>query len=162
MSAAIRFVAVALLLLLPRLAPVEAAEAGRAVAVVVAAQTGRALNMEGLALVYRRKTRFWIDGAKIIPVNLSATNPLRQQFSRVVLGSSVEDLERFWDDMYFHGESPPYVLSSEEAVLRFVARTPGAVGYVGYCNVDFRVKVVLVFTAVGRVGEDTARASCAR
>jgi ABC-type phosphate transport system substrate-binding protein len=51
-------------------------------------------------------------------------------------------------------------LSSQEAVLRFVAQTPGAVGYVSYCVVDARVKVALVITAAGQVSEDNAKINC--
>jgi ABC-type phosphate transport system substrate-binding protein len=44
--------------------------------------------------------------------------------------------------MYFHGVQPPYVLASDEAVIRFVVSTPGAIGYVSNCLADRRVTVV--------------------
>jgi len=139
-----------------------AAEPERAVAVIVAASHGKNPGIEDLALIYRRKKLFWADGTKVNPVNLPSTHPLRRLFSQVVLGASPEDLEKYWNNMYFHGVSPPFVLSSEEAVMRFVAQTPGAVGYVSYCDVDTRVKVELVLTASGPISEDAAKATCAR
>jgi hypothetical protein len=89
-----------------------------------------ALSKEELGRVYRRKKLFWESGEKIIPVNLPAAYPLRQRFSRLVLGLLPEGMEAYWNEQYFHGISPPYVLASEVAVLQFVATTPGAIGYV--------------------------------
>ncbi len=40
------------------------------------------------------------------------------------------------------GISPPHVVASQEAVMRFVANTPGVIGYVAACKVDKRVKVI--------------------
>ncbi|MEO7325051.1 MAG: hypothetical protein ABIW82_09510 [Dokdonella sp.] len=53
-------------------------------------------------------------------------------------------MENFWREMYFNGVFPPYVLDSEQAVLLFVSKTPGAVGYVTSCKHDAGVRVVLV------------------
>ena len=33
-------------------------------------------------------------------------------------------------------------MGSEEAVIRFVATTPGAIGYVSHCHADHRVIIV--------------------
>lgn len=76
------------------------------------------------------RRRFWHDGTRIVPVNLPASSPVRDAFSRAVLGSPARDLVAFWNDLYFHGTLPPPVLPSERAVMLFVARTPGAAGYV--------------------------------
>lgn len=140
----------------------RAAEPEAVIAVVVAANHAKPPKNNEVALIFRRKKLFWADGTKVNPVNLPANDLLRRTFSQVVLGASPEDLEAYWNGMYFHGVSPPFVLSSEEAVLRFVAQTPGAIGYVSYCKVDSRVKIVSLFTASGPVGEGAARAACAR
>ena len=100
-------------------------------------------SRDELARIYRRKTFFWNDGAKVIPVNLPATHPLRRSFSRLVLGALPEDLAAYWNAQYFHGIAPPYVLASEEAVLQFVATTPGAIGYVNATAVNGQVHVLL-------------------
>ena len=84
---------------------------------------------------------------------------MRQRFSQRVLRISPEEMERYWNDMYFHGVSPPHVLASPEAVLRFVAQTAGAIGYVAYCDADPRVRVALVLTSAGPVSETEPRPS---
>jgi ABC-type phosphate transport system substrate-binding protein len=101
------------------------------------------LDREELGLIFKLKKRFGSDGQRIQPVNLSANHSLRRAFSMQIFGHNPEELEDYWRDMYFHGVQPPYVLASEEAVIRFVAATPGAIGYVSQCLVDHRVSVVM-------------------
>jgi hypothetical protein len=42
----------------------------------------------------------------------------------------VKEMAPYWNERYFHGTRPPPSLASEQAVLLYVARTEGAVGYV--------------------------------
>ena len=114
------------------------------VAVVVAAQgPATSLTMEELAQVFRRRRQF-VGGQRVQPINLPAAHALRRFFSQAVLQQAPEDMEDYWRDMYFNGVFPPFVLASEEAVLRFVASTPGAIGYVSACALDRRVTVLLM------------------
>lgn len=127
------------------LAPCHGAGRTADIAVVVGAGQAAAHGLDAatLARIYRRKMLYWPDGGKIEPVNLPAATPLRSQFSQLALKMEPEELESYWNQQYFQGVFPPYVLSSEEAVLRFVADTPGAIGYVSACTVDPRVAVLL-------------------
>lgn len=125
------------------MAPVVQAAEGR-VAVVVAAQSpATSLTLEELAQVFRRRRQF-VGGQRVQPINLPAAHALRRFFSQAVLQQAPEDMEDYWRDMYFNGIFPPFVLASEEAVLRFVASTPGAIGYVSACALDRRVTVLLM------------------
>jgi len=67
---------------------------------------------------------------------------LRQQFSKVILGSAPNSQRQYWNGQYFNGILPPYVVNSEEAVIRYVANTKGAIGYIDACHLDKRVKAV--------------------
>ena len=42
----------------------------------------------------------------------------------------------YWNERYFHGTRPPPSLASEQAVLLYVARTRGGVGYVKADSAD--------------------------
>ncbi|WP_052367405.1 type 2 periplasmic-binding domain-containing protein [Algiphilus aromaticivorans] len=112
------------------------------------------LNPTRLSLIYRRKLRFWLDGRRIHPINLPVAHPLRQRFSQIVLGSSPKALEDYWRERYFLGIEPPFVVHSTEAMIRIVAQTKGALGYVDACDVDARVRVLLY------VGSNTQRRPC--
>jgi ABC-type phosphate transport system substrate-binding protein len=123
----------------------EPLRAEEMVAVIVPAASllTDAPSREELASIYGRKKLFWENGARIIPVNLPAAHPLRRSFSRLVLGAPPEAMAAYWNAQYFHGIAPPYVLASEEAVLQFVATTPGAIGYVSASAVNRQVRVLL-------------------
>ena len=100
-------------------------------AVVVHQEPGTGdLEASQIRRVFLLRQRFWSDGTPVAPVNLPANSPLRETFSRLVLGQSTRDLAEYWKDLYFHGTQPPPVLDSEEAVLLYVARTRGGIGYV--------------------------------
>ncbi len=100
------------------------------------------INHGKLKLIYLRKQRYWPKGVPIKPVNLQSSNPLRQYFSRVVIGSAPNTQVQYWNGQYFNGILPPYVVNSEEAVIRYVANTKGAIGYVDACKLDKRVKTL--------------------
>jgi hypothetical protein len=101
-----------------------------------------ALDRASLRDIFLKRIVIDNAGKGLIPLNLPPDNPLRTAFSAVVLRKGPEALQRFWNERYFHGLSPPYVVRSQEAMLRFLAETPGAVGYVASCRVDKRVRVV--------------------
>jgi hypothetical protein len=112
----------------------------------VAPDSARGRNLVDL---FRRKLVVDARGNRLVPVNLPGSDPLRRAFSLAVLGLPPEDMESYWNERYFHGISPPPVVASVEAVLRFVAATPGAVGYVPRCAADGRVVVLAEIVVSG-------------
>ncbi|HMM74380.1 MAG TPA: hypothetical protein PJ986_01650 [Gammaproteobacteria bacterium] len=105
------------------------------------------LDRRGLAAIFKRKQRVTAAGAALVPVNLPASAALRIAFSRAVFAQDPAGLDTYWNERYFHGIAPPHVVNSIEAMLRFVAATPGAIGYVPACRVDARVRVLLLIPA---------------
>jgi ABC-type phosphate transport system substrate-binding protein len=103
------------------------------------------LSRDALKLIYLRKSQMDSEGNHWIPLNLPVTDPLRRSFSLSLFAMFPEEQEDFWNVQYFNGISPPKVMASEEAVVRFVASTPGSIGYVSKQKVDDRVKVLLLF-----------------
>lgn len=116
------------------------------IAVVISADqepTELKLSSNNLNLIYWRKQLFWPKGLPIKPVNLRSQNPIRLEFSKTVLGSAPNAQIDYWNGQYFNGILPPYSVNSEEAVLRYVANTKGAIGYVNACALDDRVQAML-------------------
>jgi len=119
--------------------PAPAAE----IAIVVPKdETRTGIRHEDLARIFRRKLRVSATGRVLVPVNLPVSHPLRQAFTRALLGHSPESMRDYWNEQYFHGISPPYVLASQEAVIRFVSHTPGAIAYILDCRLDARVRAI--------------------
>lgn len=107
------------------------------IAVIVAADAPPIeLEQGGLRDIYLKKIFVDTAGRKLVPVNLPPDNPLRQAFSLALFHATGDELQGYWNQRYFHGVRPPYVLGSQAAVVRFVARTPGAIGYVVPCYLE--------------------------
>lgn len=106
------------------------ATAQTAVAVVVHPAVRDSIDVATLRRLFLARQRFWNDGAPVRPVNQSPRAAVRTAFTRAALGGRVQDYTEYWNDLWFHGTAPPPTLASDQAVLLFVARTPGAIGYV--------------------------------
>ncbi len=104
------------------------------------------LTLDDLKRVYLRKSLIDANGNRWIPLNLPVSHALRQFFSLKLFDNTPEEQEQYWNEQYFQGINPPEVLSSEEAVLRFVEMTPGAIGYVRKQNVNNRVKILTLLS----------------
>jgi len=87
-------------------------------------------DREVVRRIFLLRQRTWPDGTAAHPVNLPCSSPVRDVFSTEVLRASVRDLVPYWNERYFHGTRPPPSVASEAAVLLFLERTPGGVGYV--------------------------------
>lgn len=90
-----------------------------------------AIKREELANIFLRKATRWKDGSPILPVDQSMTSPVRKSFANDVLRMPTVMVQQYWNHRTFSGlVQPPAVRLSDEAVLEFVARNPGAIGYV--------------------------------
>ncbi|HSI96608.1 MAG: hypothetical protein ACAH09_08640 [Methylophilaceae bacterium] len=151
------FIFLAAASLLPE--PVRAADEPLAV-VVPRNFSGREPGVQELALIFKRKKLAWDDGTPIQAVNLPSDHPARRHFSQRILKSAPEAQAQYWNAMYFHGVFPPHVVASPEAMLRYVAETSGAIGYVPGCKLDVRVKPVLWIDTAGVVSEGAPSFEC--
>ena len=117
---------------------------GMEIAVITGKQTPiYSIHPQDLKKIYLKIKKF-INGTRIIPINLPPKSPLRKKFQENILDMDIEQLNIYWNKMYFHGIEPPLVLSSEKAVIKFVKKVKGAIGYIKFENVDNQVKILLV------------------
>lgn len=116
-------------------------------ALVIAADSPvRQLALADVKLIYLCKSQIDNDGQRWLPLNLPANDELRRGFALALFGELPEAQEDYWNVQYFNGINPPKVMASEEAVLRFVSSTTGALGYVRLHKADRRVKVLQLLT----------------
>ncbi len=114
------------------------------IAVVVSkSMSVNAVSKEDLKKIYL-KIKIFLKGEKVIPVNLPPDSYLRNIFQEKILEMDSEQINLYWNEMYFHGVEPPLVLSSEEAVKRFIKKVKGAVGYIRLENVDSELKIIYI------------------
>ena len=117
------------------LAEASPAEEHQELVVITHPSRAIAIDADDVRRIFLRQRRFWPDGAAIVPVN-QEDGVLRELFDRVVLQSEPARLGTYWDRRYFEGVFPPITLASDEAVRRYVAAKPNAIGYVDARAVD--------------------------
>ena len=125
------------------LAPTNLAGQEGRVAVIVHPERHVTLSVEEVAQIYLRRKRMWDDGSPIVPLNLPSQTHLRSRFSLRVLRQTDARLADYWNRQYFNGILPPATLASTEAIRRYVASDPNAIGYVPAAEVNGSVRVVL-------------------
>jgi len=100
------------------------------------------VSRKELAAIYLLRIAFWPNGQRIVPVNRGAANPLRIQFSQLILHEPPMALADYWNQMHFQGVNPPVIMDSNRAVVAFVRKVPGAIGYVSATTPTDGVKVL--------------------
>ena len=87
----------------------------------------------------------WEDGGAVSPVDLLPSSPIRDGFSREVLGLAIPAaVNRMRDSAQLAGVNPPPALATDREVLAYVRLKPGAIGYVSLAADVSGVKVVSV------------------
>lgn len=95
--------------------------------------------------IFMKKTRAWPNGVAIQVVDQVLDAPARAAFSTQVLKKAARSVKNLWQQAIFSGSAiPPPELATDHDVIAFVARTPGAVGYVGAGSATAGVKVMVV------------------
>lgn len=107
------------------------------------------LSRKDVARMFLKRTRSWPDGSAVIPVDQSSRATVRVVFTKDVLEAEglekMSAVESFWQKQIFSGRgSPPPIKGSDDEVVAFVAKTPGAIGYVSEGTELGTVKIVQV------------------
>lgn len=80
---------------------------------------------------FLKKTTRWPNGDVIRPVDQAEDSGVRRRFTEDVLKRSVAAVKSYWQQIVFTGRDlPPPELGSDEEVVTFVTKHPGAIGYV--------------------------------
>ena len=102
-----------------------------------------AVSAEELSAIYLLQRTAWSNGTPVAPVNREASSPEREAFSEKIFRRSPAELSEYWNRLRFQGKIPPLVQTSDQAVLGFVRKVPGAIGYVEAAQAPAGVKVLL-------------------
>jgi len=80
--------------------------------------------------LYRGDIKTWSGGQKVVLVDLKPRGSVKDAFY-AFLGTSASRLKSIWMKNMLAGEGdPPQSFDSEDEILKEVASTPGAIGYV--------------------------------
>lgn len=98
-----------------------------------------------VADAFLKRVSRWQDGETIHPIDMRPDSLVRKAFSESVLKRSVGAVRSYWLQRVFTGrELPPPELASEEAAVRYVESTPGALGYVSIRAKRTQAKVLSI------------------
>ena len=106
-----------------------------------ASKIDKQLDANEIRRIYLKKRRY-IDTLRLIPLNLSASDPLRESFQRAIMSMSDRQLASYWAKQHYMGRRPPLTMMSVESVIAFVREVDGAIGYVPKEAVDSSVKII--------------------
>jgi ABC-type phosphate transport system substrate-binding protein len=92
---------------------------------------------------YAYDIKKWSDGQPVIVFDLKSQNGVKTTFYNF-LGKSPSRMKSIWLKKLLSGEgNPPEALNSEEELLKKVATTAGAIGFVSKANMRKDVKLLL-------------------
>jgi ABC-type phosphate transport system substrate-binding protein len=103
------------------------------VVIVNASRGPTTLNKTQVSLYFLKKVSRWNpDGeARVEPVDLAESSPVRTAFSKMVHGRSTSAIKSYWEEQIFSGtDSPPIEEASEADAIAYVRAHPNAIGYV--------------------------------
>ena len=100
------------------------------------------LTHEQISEIYLLKSSSWSDGGRIIPVNRETASETRSRFNSTVLKQDNAELAAYWNQMHFKGKMPPVIQESDQAMVAFVQKVPGAIGYVAASTPVGNAKVI--------------------
>ncbi len=101
------------------------------VAIVHPGEAHTKIERKTLRAAFGMILQVWPDGQPLTVFVFRDDDSLHQQFCRKVLGVLPYTLRRNWDRLLFSGAAQaPIVVDSPQEMLRRVATTPGAIGYI--------------------------------
>jgi TonB family protein len=130
-----------------------AQESGSFKVIVNPANPATSVSKAQLTSMFLRRTGTWDNGQPVQPVDQTEASPLRQAFSREVLGMApAAAAQRMAASPT---GDPPLSVATDREVLAYVRLKPGAIGYVSASTPVPGVKVV----PIGRGGESAGSSS---
>jgi hypothetical protein len=106
-----------------------AAAAAEMLVIVHASNSAVAADKAAIKAHFLKQKGEWEDGNKVRPADQDSE--LKASFVSKVLGMTPTDYERYWlERKYAAAEAPPKKVDDDEAMLKYVGASKGAIGYI--------------------------------
>jgi ABC-type phosphate transport system substrate-binding protein len=103
------------------------------------------LSREELSDLFLKKSSAWPNGELVLPVDQFDKTEIREGFNRHIHRKTNAAVRAYWQQRIFSGRDiPPPEKESDAAVIAFVRRNPGAIGYVSADAPVAGVKIMAV------------------
>lgn len=125
---------------------VNSAEAAGKVAIIAnKSLSEEAFNKSKLVDIFTLNKQVWDSGIKVLICEQKGDNTVKDLFYDY-LGFNYSEIQKIWIKKQFSGKAmPPKSYVSDSEVLKKVASTPGAIGYIPYEMVTKDVIVIKTF-----------------
>jgi len=112
--------------------------------IVNSANPATSLKREMVAQLFMSRKLSWSHGPAVEPVDQSMTSPIREDFSKEILGMPALGVQNYWRRRLLETrEYPPQVKANDTEVIAQVAKNAGGIGYIAVGTpVPATVKVV--------------------
>lgn len=112
------------------------------VVVIVNPANSAAIDEEQIIKIFLGQSKTFSSGAEAIAVD-QPVGALREDFGNKVLKKNPGQLKTLWARQIFTGGAkPPKELGGDDEIVKFVASTPGGIGYVDSSKANKSVKIV--------------------
>jgi ABC-type phosphate transport system substrate-binding protein len=102
------------------------------------------LSQAQLLDVFSGEVKFWSNKVRVVVFDLKPAGEAKDAFYKL-LGKTPSRMKSIWLKKLLMGEGdPPEALASEEEVLKKVAATPGAIGFVGKTKATPEVRMIVI------------------
>ena len=122
-------VLVLMAVVLAAVVPLAGADSGYRI-IVHPGVKGSQIPRATLSSIFLKQAPRWGDGSPVLPVDQSMRSPIRQSFAADVLQRPMVEVQIFWSRRMATGVTPPPVKQTDEEIVKYVAATPGSIGYV--------------------------------
>ena len=104
------------------------------------------LTKREISKLFLKKIKRWKESNEaVLPVDLVADSPIRENFSAEIHARKLSSIKAYWQKQIFSGRGvPPREKASDQEVLEYVEGNVGAIGYVSE-TIDiepYQVKIV--------------------
>ncbi len=120
------------------------ANAGEILVIANPAVPSDSLNSGVISDIYHSRKAKW-DNGDTISVAMLKKGPVHEKFARDIARSTSSKLKNIWKKVIFTGTgTPPKIFRQESDMVRFVAETKGAIGYINASTSHEGVKVISI------------------
>ena len=120
------------------------AQSGSYKVIVNPANPETSISKSALSRIFLKKSTRFLDGHGASPVDLSLSSPVRESFSKSVVGKSSSEVDAFWQQQIFSGKDIPPPQKSESAAIDYVRSNGNGIAYVSAGADTHGVKVLTV------------------
>lgn len=101
------------------------------------------ISKHGLSAVFKMRLLKWQDGTAVTVFVLADESPMHQYFCKKILNVFPYQMRKSWNQLVFSGSGQaPIQLESKEEMIRMVAATIGAIGYLSADDIEEGIKVL--------------------